>query len=455
MSVSLTFLLMMTVIAARERRTVATMDIGSAFVKASMEGEEEVLVHLDQLTSALLIKIDPSFEQFLNDKYEMTVKLKKALYGCLQSAKLWFELLVKELMVFGYKQNFVDPCVLNRVVDGKQSTILLHVDDIMVLSQISGETKELYAFLESKFGKVTLHEGVKHNYLGMTFDFTVAGRVTITMLGYETDLTRDWFNIEFDPKMVLGRGKFASTPSINNIFEKGDSPQLSKKNSAIFHSYVMRVAYLAKRVKPELSIAVSYMSTQVTKPNENDLRKLDRSIRYVRDHIGAGITLVAAGVGKSVEVTAHIDASFGCHENGKSHTGICISLGDGPVFVRSVKQKIVTKSSTEAELVALSDEAGLLFHIEDFLKSQGYVSKIIIGQDNQSTIAMIGGRTKESMRTRHIKVRYYWLRERMKLGDIKIEYVPGAEMMADILTKPMQGTIFKRFVARFCCRDEL
>ena len=56
-----------------------------------------------------------------------------------------------------------------------------------------------------------------------------------------------------------------------------------------------------------------------------------------------------------MEVTAHIDASFGCHENGKSHTGICISLGNGPVFVRSVKQKIVTKSSTESELVALSD----------------------------------------------------------------------------------------------------
>jgi hypothetical protein len=453
-TVSLTFLLMMVVIAARERRTVATMDIGSAFVKASMDGEEEVLVHLDQLTSALLIKIDPSFQRFLNDKSEMTVKLKKALYGCLQSAKLWFELLVKELMAFGYEQNFVDPCVLNRVVNGKQSTILLHVDDIMVLSEMSGEPKELYAYLESKFGKVTLHEGVKQNYLGMTFDFTVEGRVTITMLGYETDLIRDWFEIPLDPNVVLGREKFASTPAINNIFDKGDSARLNDQNSAIYHSYVMRVAYLAKRVKPELSVAVSYMSTQVTKPNENDMRKLDRSIRYVRDHVGAGITLIAKGIGKNVEVTAHIDASFGCHENGKSHTGVCISLGDGPVFVRSVKQKIVTKSSTEAELVALSDEAGLLFHVEDFLSSQGYACKITIGQDNQSTIAMVSGRTKESMRTRHIKVRYFWLRERVKLGDIKVEYVPTEDMLADILTKPMQGIRYKNFVKKFCCRDE-
>ena len=124
-TVSLTFLLMMEDIAAREHRKVATMDVGNAFVKASMEDEEEVLVTLDQLTAAILCQIDRSYEQFLNDKMEMIVKLKKALYGCLQSAKLWFQLLVKELMEFGYVQNPVDPCVLNKTVAGKQSTLLL------------------------------------------------------------------------------------------------------------------------------------------------------------------------------------------------------------------------------------------------------------------------------------------------------------------------------------------
>ena len=452
-TVSLTFLLMMVVVAARERREVATMDIGSAFVKASMDGEEEVLLTLDQLSAVLLIKIDPSYRQFLNDRGEMVVKLKKALYGCLQSAKLWFELLVKELKAFGYEQNAVDPCVLNRVVDGKQSTLLLHVDDIMVLSEIAGESKELYSYLESKFGKVSLHEGIKHNYLGMTFDFSSIGRVTVTMLGYETDLVNDWFGLEFDSHLLPDREAFASTPATNFIFDKGTGAMLSDKNSVVFHSYVMRVAYLAKRVKPEISVAVSYMSTQVTKPNEDDLRKLDRAIRYVRDHLGSGITLIAAGEGKTVVVTAHIDASFGCHENGKSHTGVCISLGEGPVFVRSVKQKIVTKSSTEAELVALSDEAGLMFHIEDFVKSQGYECEIIVGQDNQSTITMVTTVHKESMRTRHIKVRYFWLRERIKLGELSLKYVPTGAMLADILTKPMQGTMFRNFVRNFCCRS--
>ena len=137
----------MVVVAAKERRKVATMDIGSAFVKASMDGQEEVLVALDSLFVALLIQIDPSYRKFLNDKQEMVVKLKKALYGCLQSARLWFELLVKELIGFGYLQNAIDPCVLNRIVDGKQSTLLLHVDDIMVLSEIAGESRNLYSYL--------------------------------------------------------------------------------------------------------------------------------------------------------------------------------------------------------------------------------------------------------------------------------------------------------------------
>ena len=311
----------------------------------------------------------------------------------------------------------------------------------------------MHAKLEAKFGKVTLHEGIKHNYLGMTFDFTVKGKVCISMLGYEQDLVRDWGDLDLD-LLSGGRKASAATPASNNIFDKGDSEMIDGKIAAIFHSYVMRVAYLAKRVKPQLSVSVSYLSTQVTKPNLDDLRKLDRAIRYVRDHIGEGITLTAAGTGKNVIVTGHIDASFGCHENGKSHTGVCVTLGEGPVFVRSVKQRIVTKSSTEAELVALSDEAGIMFHIEDFVVAQGYLCQIVVGQDNQSTITMMSESKKESMRTRHINVRYYWLREKIKSKELTLVYVPTGNMLADILTKPMQGNLFRSFVRKFCCQCE-
>ena len=451
-TISLSFLFIMACIGASEDREVSTMDVGNAFVKASMDSQDEVLVTLDKLSAAILVKIDPSFEKFIDAKDEITVKLNKALYGCVQSARLWFEMLIAELKSNGYEQNPIDPCVLNKVDNGLQSTVLVHVDDMKVLSQIPGECKRLHANLEAKFGKVTLHEGSKHNYLGMTFEYG-NGEVCVTMSGYEQSLVNDWIDINID--LLTNRDATAATPAANSIFEKGDSKLLDQVNAGIFHSYVMRLAYLAKRVKPELSVAISYLSTQVTKPNIDDLKKLDRAIRYVRDHLGQGIRLRSKCKDKGIVVTAHIDASFGCHDNGKSHTGVCVSLGDGPVFVRSVKQRIVTKSSTEAELVALSDEAGVVFHIEEFLSAQGYKCVSVIGQDNQSTIAMISEKTKESMRTRHIKVRYFWLRERIKRKEINLLYVPTGKMLADMLTKPMQGNMFRSFLNNFCCRNNV
>ena len=439
---SLMALLVTSALSARESREIATMDVGSAFVKASMDGEEEVLVALDKLSAVLLVKIDPSYAQYLDRKGEMIVKLKKALYGCVQAAKLWHDLLVSELKQLGYEQNPDEPCVLNRSVGGKQSTLIVHVDDIKAMSLIPGEIVRVHNALKQKFGEVSLKEGPKHIYLGMTFDYSFPGKVVVTMLGFERDLISECDSNEAK----------ANTPAQNDVFDKGDSKSLGAGRAKVYHSYVMKVAYLAKRVKPELSVGISYMMSQVTAPNEADWAKLDRSIRYVRDNIGQGIVLQAAGKGKEVQIDGYIDAAFGCHVDGKSHTGVCISLGGGPVFVRSTKQKIVTKSSTESELVGLSDEAGAVMSVASFVELQGYVPKTCINQDNMGTIAMIKNGKSKSLRTKHIKVRYFWLCEQLK-DNLQIKYVPTGKMIADILTKPMQGAMFKRFVKMLCNRE--
>ena len=86
-----------------------------------------------------------------------------------------------------------------------------------------------------------------------------------------------------------------------------------------------------------------------------------------------------------------IDAAYGVHADGKSHTGSCIVIGDvGAVHCKSSKQSIVTKSSTEAELVALSDSANQGLYIRNFLISQGYLMEpMIIYQDNMSCMALV------------------------------------------------------------------
>ena len=103
----------------------------------------------------------------------------------------------------------------------------------------------------------------------------------------------------------------------------------------------------------------------------------------------------------------------------------------------------------------MSVESGLIFHIEDFLTAQGYTCENVVGQDNQSTIQMISTTTKENLRTKHIKVRYFWLRERVVNGELTIVYVPTKDMLADMLTKPMRGNLFRHSVDVFCNRNEI
>ena len=121
-----------------------------------------------------------------------------------------------------------------------------------------------------------------------------------------------------------------------------------------------------------------------------------------------------------------------------------MSLGSGaPVVVSSTKQKIVTKSSTEAELVGLSDSVGEAIGVSALLRSIGYdVKPIRFYQDNMSTIRMAESGASASRRTRHINVRYFFIKERIDDGEIKLSYLPTKEMIADLMTKPIQGKLF-------------
>jgi len=101
--------------------------------------------------------------------------------------------------------------------------------------------------------------------------------------------------------------------------------------------------------------------------------------------------------------------------SGKSHTGCAIVIGDaGPVLSVSTKQKIVTKSSTEGELVGLSDTASQAIHLRNLIIAQGYdVGPAIIYQDNMSCMALMKRGGPTSQRSRHINIRHFWLKERV------------------------------------------
>jgi len=139
-----------------------------------------------------------------------------------------------------------------------------------------------------------------------------------------------------------------------------------------------------------------------------------------------------------------VDAAYGLHSDGKSVTGSVIVLGDkGPIHAKSVKQKIVTKSSTEAEFVAASDSMNQALHVRQLLINQGCeVGPIKLYQDNLSCMALISKGRASSERTRHMDIRYFWINERVKNGEINIEHLGTEKMFANLLTKPIQGSQF-------------
>ena len=170
-------------------------------------------------------------------------------------------------------------------------------------------------------------------------------------------------------------------------------------------TYFLTVLYLAKRTRPDILLSVSFLTTRVTKPDQDDQAKLERVIKYLNDTSDLGIVLKADSPAR---IKAFVDASYGVHDDGKSHTGLMVSIGAGPIITKSSKQKIVTKSSTEAELVSgLSDEASEALGNRDFLIAQGESNEpAILYQDNMSTISMISNESSKSSRTRHINIRY-------------------------------------------------
>jgi hypothetical protein len=413
-------------LAALERRHVVTVDIAGAYLNADMTGQE-VLMKLDQTMSA---KIRPDYKPFLTADGTMIVRLNKALYGCIESAKLWYEDLLSTLTDLGFVRNPIDLCIFNKGSGSEQCTICLHVDDLKITCCNAGTIEHLLDGLTTKYKTLTVHRGLIHSYLGMTFDYTVAGVVKVTMEKYVQDI--------IDGYQVTGK---AATPASVNLFDLRDSPVLSSDKSIEFHSRVAKLLYLAKRVRPDILTPVAFLSTRTRKPTDDDQAKLNRVLRYINSTKEMGMILQCT---KDIAILVYADASYGVHADGKSHTGVYITLGRGGVFFRSTKQKIVTKSSTESELIGLSDSLGQAIWTRDFLIGQGYkVGPAKVFQDNKSTITLAAKGRSTSDRTRHIHIRYFFVKDRVDSGEVEIEYKPTKLMLADLLTKPLQGDLFR------------
>ncbi len=211
-----------------------------------------------------------------------------------------------------------------------------------------------------------------------------------------------------------------------------------------FHNIVAKALYLVKRARPDASVAIEFLTTRVQAPDVDDWRKQEHLVEYLRSTMEMPFLILGAnGTGL---LNWFIGASFAVHANMRGHTGGGLTMGRGFPIVCSTKQKLNTCSSTESELVGVDDMMPSILWTQ-FLKAQGYrVSDNIIFQDNKSTMLLErNGKAPSSKRTKHINVRYFFITDRILKGEVRVEWCPMAEMVADFMMKPLQGSTFKKF----------
>jgi hypothetical protein len=424
---------MTAITAAKEGRIVVTIDVPGAYLHASLKPEApKPLMIIEPHLAKILFSIDPDWSKHARRDGSMVVRMNKGLYGLIESAKLWNDHLTDTLKSVGFAPNPLDPCVLNTMVDGHQCTICIHVDDLFVSCKTQKGIDLVVNAIKGAYGSATLHNDSAVSYLGMMFNFGNPGEVVVTMGGF----IQEWF----EDLNVHGS---ATTPALPDLFTIDESsPRLAEKEAKFFHSQVAKALYAAKRGRPDILTAVAFLSTRPTKSTEQDLTKLQRLLKYVNGTKELSLTLSAAD---HDTVVSFIDTSFATHADMKSHAGSCITLGKGFFYSKSSKQSLTVKSSTEAELVGATDHYSMAVWSAEFLRQQGKtLGPAIIAQDNISTISLIKKGRAASEKTRHVDIRYFFLKDRVDQGAVTIQFVPSVDMVADYLTKPLQGELFKR-----------
>ena len=428
------------VIDALERRVVTVADIPGAFMHSDMD--PDVYMRIDGLMAELLLEVDRSaYEPYLT--YEKNqpviyVEMLKALYGTLRAARLFWEKLTAVLKSWNFAINPYDSCVANKIVNEKQLTVTWHIDDLKI-SHVDGQVVQQFVNdLKAEFGQlgeISVSEGSRHDYLGMFLDYGEDGVVQVDMRPYLDTVLDDL------PKCFKGK---ARTPAAKHLYKTNEqAKKLNDEQAELYHSLTMQLAYVAQRGRPDIRMAVNFLSTRVANPDEDDYRKLGRVLKYLQSTRDLILRLEADADGKALWWA---DASYATHPDMKGQTGGYMTLGKGAVMTASNKQKLVARSSTECELIGVHDILPSIIWSKNFLEAQGYpLKEVVLHQDNQSSILLANnGRLSSSKRTKHINLRYFYVTDCIKRKEFRVAFCPTESMIADFFTKPLQGQAFYR-----------
>jgi hypothetical protein len=455
-------------------------DVLKAFVGTPMKKGKHIYARVGKKLTPLLVELFPFLSQYVHTDGCLYMLLLSYMYGLAEAAREFFLRLKAILESLGFQQAQADECLFIRDVNGERHYLCVHVDDIYS----SAPTDDACAQFERELQKrldVKMQEG-SLSYLGMVIDKDKHGTIRVNQCGY-TQAILDRFNVSERPvqtpaypglltdaapveskpaegtprdrlRKAIAKKKQerqkGSKPTPRNAREvcftaaaPDDTPCVERSE---FISIVMSLMYLARYTRPDILMVVTYLATKCQAPTRRDYLAARWVLRYIKGTKDKGLTFKNS----DLRLEFYADASHLLHSDGYGHSGMLATLGGTIIFARSVKQKLVARSSSEAELISADDCATFVVWLRQLCADLGIKvsGPTPFAQDNKSAIIIMlkGGTFK---RTKHMIGKMAYLRERIKMGDIHLHYVPTEDMLADMLTKPVSRETLRRHGSRF------
>ena len=369
-------------------------------------------------------------------KPELVCKLKKSLYGLKQSGRCWNIVIDKYLKMEGYTQSTADPCIYVKIESRQDKSVLmliaLYVDDTVLCCNDMEFLKAEKLKLCSRFEMEDM--GEIHHLLGMTIR---RSRETKTMT----------IDQKCYLEKVLKRFGMADCKPVATPMEPGKHyGKSSEAEEGIdigeYQAIIGSLIYASIATRPDLSASVGVLSRFMAKPGREHWAGVKRVLRYIKGTLDHGLKFVDCD---DFSLYGYSDADWaGEVDSRRSTSGYLFRLGGCSVSWRSKRQTSVALSSTEAEYIALCSAAQEAVWLRNLMQSVHVKQEkaTTIHEDNQGAI-VLARNPKDHPRTKHIEIKYHYVRETVEKNHINLKYCPTKEMVADIFTKALPRPAFE------------
>lgn len=390
-------------VAAKNKMTLKQFDIKTAFLNGELEDN-------------IFMKQPIGF----SDGTNKVRKLLKSLYGLKQASRCWNQKFTCFINDFKFVQSDADPCVFIRKVNGEIILLAIYVDDGLLAATNESCFSPVIKFLQKHF---EVKEFEAKCYLGLQIEQLIDGSIKISQEAYTKRVIERFGMID---------AHSATTPIDNHCALNTDVN--GKQTNFPYREAVGSLMYLANGTRPDICFAVNFVSRYMEKPTEVHVGAVKRIIKYLKGTLNFGLIYFS---NTTFAVRCYSDADYaGCLDTRKSTTGFCVTMGGSILSWCSERQDSVSRSTAESEYIAGSEAVRELVWLKRLLMELIGSFTPSLMMDNASAAKLVKN-PEQLKRTKHIDVRYHYIKEKFYKKEFTLQEVSSHDQLADIFTKPM------------------